>query len=216
MNIVAKWDHRIEQGIHKVSAKVRSWSQIKADAEAIRDYMDNENGKFPAPYKSAYALSHCQMDVGADPFHFFVLNNEFIRGTMERGKKDTDKNFYFPSQIIVNAQILEAPEKLKVNKPMRNVVKINGVMTPQVSIVESMEKNLISVPEACMSYPNRTKKNMDRFYRIKVRYQYPKTVLGVTFLRTKTEWAEGLKAHILQHEIDHANAKNMYYENSNK
>ena len=58
-----------------------------------------------------------------------------------------------------------------------------------------------------MSFPNRKPKNVEVYYRIKVRYQIP----AWYGLKTKTEWVEGLKAHIFQHEINHAHGKNIYY-----
>ena len=209
---IVKWNHKEEKGIYKVSEKVSRYSRIKDIAEPMVKWLDENNGKFPLPYTTAYAVSHCQVE--ADPWAFFVLGYEFmVSNKPNRSKKDTTKNFYFPSQIIVNARILEAPEKLSVNKPVRKLVKKGGKIVPEISIVPSEEKNLIGVPEACMSFLHRTQRTTERYYRIKVRYQYPRKILGMWFLWTKTEWVEGLKSHIFQHEIDHAEAKNMYFKN---
>lgn len=212
MEIVKKWDHKVEEGIYRVSKPVKNWAQIKHVAENMVSFFDESEGNFHLDYKSGYALSHCQMDVGKYPFAFFVLNDQFIKGHSERTNRDTNKNFYFPSRVIINAKILETPEKLDVTKPVRKLHRENGKLIPRIELTETQEKNLIGVPEACFSFTNRTPKTMERYFRIKVRYQYPRKVLGITVLITKTEWCEGLKAHILQHEIDHANAINMYYD----
>jgi len=207
---IAKWNHKEEKGIYKKSAKVRSWRQLKPIAEPMVAWLNENNGHF-AHFPTAYAISHCQVE--ADPLHFFVASTELMRANeINRSKRDNNKNYYFPSQIIVNAQIIEVPEKLKVNKPVRKMVKVNGSIQPKIEIVPSEEKNLIGVKEGCMSFPHRQERTTSRYYRIKVRYQYPKTILGITFLRTKTEWVEGLKAHIFQHEIDHAQAKNIHFK----
>jgi hypothetical protein len=210
---IKKWDHNVEEGIYKEAKHVKSYRQIKKDAEAIRDYIDENNGYFPEPYKTAYALSHCQLDIGKEPYHFFVVGYEFLLSNKEhRPKRDTIKNFYFPSQIIVNAEVLETPEKIDVKKPVRKLVKKDGQLKPTIELIEKQEKNKIGIAEACMSFLHRTPKTMERFYRIKVRYQYPLKVLGISFLVTKTEWVDGLKSHIFQHECDHAKGENMFYK----
>lgn len=213
MEIVKKWDHTKQEGIYKPSDSVNHFSQIKAITDEMVPWLNENNGHFTEPYKIAYAVSHCQ--VAADPWAFFVVSDELLLSNREnRPKKDTKINYYFPSQIIVNAKIIEVPERLKVNKPERKVVKdAQGRVSTRIEIKESMEKNLIGVQEACMSFLHRTPKTKERYYRVKVRYQYPKKILGMWFLWRKTEWVEGLKAHIFQHEIDHANGKNMFYDN---
>ena len=209
---IEKFDHTKREGIYCPSLPVSSYSQIRAICDEMVPWLNENNGKFPIPYQLAYAVSHCQ--IAPMPWHFFVASSEFLLSNkVNRSKRDTLKNFYMPSQVIVNARILEIPEKLSVNKPVRKVVKKNGVMTPEITIVPSEEKNLIGVPEACMSFPNRTSKTMARYYRIKVRYQYPSKWFGLFwYLKTKTEWVEGLKAHVFQHEIEHAEGKNMFYK----
>lgn len=207
---IVKWDHKEEKGIYKKSARVRSYKQLKPYIDEMLPWFNENNGKFPHPFPTAYAISHCQ--VAADPLHFFVASTELLISNQDnRSKRDTKKNYYFPSQVIVNAVILEAPEKLKVNKPVRRIEKVNGVMQPRVTIEEAMEKNLIGVKEACMSFPHRSERTVERNYRVKVRYQYPARFLGIWYLKTKTEWVDGLKAHIFQHEVDHAEAENIHY-----
>jgi peptide deformylase len=60
-----------------------------------------------------------------------------------------------------------------------------------------------------MSFPDKKDKLVKRYYRIKVKYQI--VILGGLFLKTKKEILEGLKAHVFQHEYDHAQGKNIFY-----
>lgn len=210
--LIRKWDHNKEEGIYRKSIPVEHYSRIKNTAEKIVSWLNENNGNLPEPYKEAYALSHCQLE--AYPFHFFVVTNKLLRANNpERSKKDTDTNFYFPSQIIVNAHILQVPEKIKVNVPERSFANVGGKMIPKIIIKEKMERNTMDVPEACFSFPYRSQKTMERHYRVKVFYQYPVKILWFSFLRSRTEWVEALKAHIFQHEIEHANAQNIYFQN---
>jgi len=211
MFTIAKWDHKKEEGIYAVSAPVKRFSVIKDTAFNMVKWLNDNNGNFPEPYITAYAVSHCQVE--AKPYHFFVVNKDLIGKKKDKKGRNTSKNFYFPSQIIVNAEILEIPEKIKANKPERVVVKENGRVGTKVVIKEVMEKNKIGVPEACMSFLHRTQKTMERYYRVKVKYFIPKKILGFYYLSKRVEWVEGLKSHIFQHETDHAKGLNMYYQN---
>jgi peptide deformylase len=214
MEIVTKNDHTKAEGIYAVSRKVKSYKQIREDAEAMVAFFDGKEGNFDGDYKSGYALSHCQMDIGKDPWAFFVVNRDFLTANKDnRPKKDNNTNFFFPSRVIVNAQILEAPERIQVTKPARKIVREGNQVSTKIVLEEAMESNKIDVPEACFSFPLRKSKNKQRYFRVKVRYQYPRKFLGLfPFLWTKTEWVQGLKAHLFQHEIQHAEGKNMYYD----
>lgn len=209
---IKKFHHESGKGIYSISKPVAKWAQITSVAEDMIKWLDENNGKFPEPYRTAYAVSHCQVE--DDPFAFFIVSNDFILGQVERVKKDTKKNFYFPSRVIINAEILEAPEKIEARLPKREVARDDkGNIGSKIVVTKGEVKNIVFVPEACMSFSNRTQKNMERFYRIKVRYQVPRKILGINYLKTITEVVEGLKAHIFQHEVDHAHGKNMYYKN---
>lgn len=214
MEIVKKWDHKVEEGIYKQSRPVKRYAHIKPIVEDMIKFFDGSEGSFDVVYKTGYALSHCQMDVGKDPYAFFVLNSQFlIANKAQRPAKDTKKNFYFPSRVIVNAKILNIPEKIHVTKPVRRIERVGNKVQPKITLEEADEKNLIGVPEACFSFTHMKPRTTERYFRIRVRYQYPVKLLGLfPVLWRKTEWVEGLKAHIFQHEIDHANAKNMYYD----
>ena len=74
--------------------------------------------------------------------------------------------------------------------------------------VERKIDNKMIVPEGCMSFQYRKQRNTLRFCEIKVRYQY---IGKLGLLKTFEGTVTGLKAHIIQHEVDHANAKNIFH-----
>lgn len=186
--------------------KVSKWDEIKADALAGMAYLDEKQGDFSGNWKECYALHACQFrDTDSDsvfPHNWFVLAKNMV------GKDP----ILFRSRFIVNPVILEAPEKIEKMVPVKELVKgDDGEVKMGFKKEKQTLNNVISMGEACMSFPQRTKKNVNRMYRIKVRYQMPRTALGITFLYTKTEWIEGIRAHIFQHEVDHAQGKNIYH-----
>ena len=176
-------------------------------AKRMVKWLNDNNGHFKAPYITAYAVSHCQ--VSENPYAFFVVNKELINemklfDTRARSRK----NFYFASQAIFNARILVATDKIKGKVPKREVCKNSeGKIDSRLVYEDGLVPNTIMVPDCCMSFPDKKPKNVEVDYRIKVRYQIP----AWYGLKTKTEWVEGLKAHIFQHEINHAHCKNIYY-----
>ena len=203
-------DHKSGKGIYAIAKPVERYSHVKETAERMVLWLNTNNGRFPAPYLTAYAISHCQID--DEPYQMFVVSKELIRSdevTIKKGSRlQNDTNFFFPSQVIFNAQILEAPEKVERDVPSREVkTEKDGQVTSEIKMEKKMISNKIDVDDACMSFPRRTQKKTERYYRIKVRYQ----IKGFIGLRTVSEWVEGLKAHIFQHEIDHQNAINIYY-----
>jgi len=213
--IKPKHDHTQPIGIYAIAKPVARFGdkEIKDTARRMIAWLNANNGAFPAPYVTSYAISHCQ--VADEPYRLFVVSSELVRNAGIELKRETRqqnrKNFFFPTQAIFNAEILETPEKMKAKIPKREVTKENGKVSSKITVNEGEVSNRISVPDACMSFPQRTKKNTERFFRIKVRYQ---TMSAFGVLVSKTEWVEGLKAHIFQHEIDHANAINIYYGKS--
>lgn len=209
---IEKWAHQVPKGIYKKSTPVERYRDAQAKAEEMVAWLNENNGKFTGALPTAYAISHCQVE--ADPLAFFVVHKEMIGNHKSKHGRNTYKNYFFPSQVIVNARILESVDKIKATVPRRNVQKKGMTVQAPIEFKEEMVSNKIGVPEACMSFPDRSNgKTMERFFRIKVRYQIPRRLLGVTYLRTITETVEGLKSHIFQHEIEHAAGKNMYYKN---
>jgi hypothetical protein len=212
MEIATKHDPKSNKGIYAIAHKVKSYSQVKEIINEMVPWLNQNNGKFPAPLHTAYAVSHCQ--VADDPFAFFVVSRELLGNKHSKLGRNTYKNYFFPSQVIINAEILEAPEKIAAKIPKRELVKDErGKFTStKITTKDGEVNNIIEVPDACMSFLHKTQKNTMRYYRITVRYQIVRKFLGIfPYLSTRKEVVEGLKAHIFQHEIDHAHAKNIYY-----
>lgn len=206
--IATKHDPESDKGIYAIAKRVKSYRSVKNIVEPMIKWLNDNNGHFPAPAVTAYAIAHNQ--VCDEPHAFFVVHEEMVNKLrLKNDKKRNNKNFYFPAQAIFNAKILEAPEKVKARVPKREVCKDNqGKVSSKITSEWGEVSNKIFVPDACMSFPSRTGRNTERFYRIRVKYQ-TKAWWG---LRSRTEWIEGLKAHIFQHEIDHAHAVNIYYK----
>ena len=210
--INVKNDHTSGKGIYAVSKPVKSYKEVKHIVEPMIHWLHQNNGHFPPPHAVAYAVSHCQ--VADEPYAFFVVHKELLGGKKMKQGKNTAKNYYFQSPVIFNAKILETPEKIEAKIPSRELVKNEkGEVTGNKIVVkDGMVTNLIEVPEACMSFAHRKQKNTKRYYRIKVQYYEYANILGIEYLKKRVEWVEGLKAHILQHEIEHAQGENMYYK----
>lgn len=203
-------EHTSGKGIYAVSRRVKRYADVKETAARMTGWINANNGRFPAPYVTAYAISHCQIE--DEPVQMFVVSKELIRrddvAIKAMNRLQNEKNFFFPSQIILNAEILESPEKVERDVPSREVkTEKDGKVTTEIKTEKKSISNKIFVDDACMSFPKRTQKKTERYYRIKVRYQ----IKGLFGLKTITEWVEGLKSHIFQHEIDHQNAINIYY-----
>lgn len=206
--ISEKHEPRSDKGIYAVSKRVESYRQVSNLVNSLTSWLNTNNGQFDYDdiHKTAYAIAHSQ--VADEPFDLFIVNEELINKYDIKTKGQNKSNFFFPSQAIFNARIIESPLKIKAKVPKREVVTKNGSVDSKVVVTESDVNNKIQVSEGCMSFPHRTPKNVERFYRIKVKYQ----VKGFFGLKTITEWVEGLKAHIFQHEIDHAQGKNIYFK----
>ncbi|MFA5300300.1 MAG: peptide deformylase [Lutibacter sp.] len=99
----------------------------------------------------------------------------------------------FKAQIIINPEIVEAP----LNK---EITQTNGT---KITI-----PNAIEYQEPCMSFPYRQPKRVDRYDVIKVKYQIP-SLFG---LKTITTQLSGIASEIFQHEFDHLQGKNIYFE----
>lgn len=171
------------------------------------------NGSFKGEFSKGFAIAHCQVANVVDPIKLFVVEDELVRQNVPEIKKQNNINCFFESPAIFNAEILEAPEKIKRMVPKRNISKPEkGKVEVEIVKEEKELSNVINVPEACMSWKHRKARNKDRFHTVKVRYQYvDKNLLGIEVVRTFEGWVDGLKAHILQHECEHFDGKNMYY-----
>ena len=192
-------------GIYAISKRVAPFCEAIKEAIRLKEWLNDNNGSFHRDNKYAYAISHCQ--VAREPYAFFVVCDELINSlNMAMTKSRNKTNFFFPKQEIFNAKILVATDKIKGKKPER--VPDDSKQGYKIVVKDGLVPNKISVPDSCMSFPLKRKKNVEIFYRIRVQYQ----IRGwFGFLITKREWVEGLKAHVFQHEINHANGINMYY-----
>lgn len=200
-------------GIYAKSVVVEPKKHIQTAQEMI-DWLNATNGSFKGEFSRAFAIAHCQVANIEAPLKLFVVSTDFVGRDVPETKKQNMINCFFEAQAIWNAEILETPDHLmkmvpkrKINKPAKGQVEVEIVQE------ETKVNNLITVPEACMSWCHRKARNKDRYHTIKVRYQYlDKNVLGMTVVKTFEGWVEGLKAHVLQHECEHFDGKNMYFD----
>ncbi|MCK9578715.1 peptide deformylase [bacterium] len=105
----------------------------------------------------------------------------------------SDKPFNF---FVVNRKLI--PEL---------VFKYRIIINPKLIKGEGMK---IKMPEGCMSFPFRKEKYVERYYKVRVEYQVP-VMFGK--LKTITENLTGLQSQVFQHECDHGEGKNIYFEN---
>jgi peptide deformylase len=197
-----------------VAVKPKEYKQLAAD---MCKWLDETNGHFKGSFQRGFAIAHCQVANVPEPIKLFVLDKDLVvpEGKEPKGKQ-TLVNCFFEAQAIFNAEILEAPDKITKQIPRRKVTHPKDKpLEVQVEVVYEPKEvdNRIMVPEACMSFNehNRKERNTQRFHTIKVRYQYlSKNMLGIETVKTFKGWVEGLKAHILQHEVDHHEGRNMY------
>ena len=200
---------------HKPSERVgrhnlkRAYEEAKALATFLHE--GNKSG-FTGNWRQAVGISHCQ--VSDEPLAMFAISEELVDAKGKpKNRNQNRKNWWFPAQVIFNAEIIEALDEIERLVPKREVVRVpnSKEMEIKISRAYKMVSNLIDCDDGCMSYPNRTKKKTKRYHTIKVRYQIMRSFLGFRWLKTVTEEVEALKAHICQHEIDHSFGIDMYF-----
>ena len=167
-----------------------------AIAQQVVDDLNEINGSFEGTYKSAFALSHNQVE-SDDPCAIFFVAREFVEKPEEDVKDDTrtDTNWYFPAQAIFNAVIEQALPVFLAEHEKDGKKK-------QVAV-----SNMFHPEDACMSFPYRKPKKVERFLKIIVHYQIAKDGELVDVV----EECEGLKAHMFQHEIDHHHGIDIHF-----
>lgn len=166
-----------------VSKKVRGFKEIQESAHKMMELL--ENGEFKGYYPKGYALAHAQ--VTFNPSAFFVV----LRDLVKKG--------YFEHTVIMNPQILDSA----LYKPVKESDVQIGL--PR----EFQEPNALSCTEGCLSLPHRRAKSITRYDRIKVTYQIPGGLFGKKRI---TKWLTGLPSQIFQHEYDHTQGKNIYFD----
>lgn len=201
---------------HKPSERVtrKNLDRAYAEAKELVAYLEDGNkAGFTGNWRQAVGLSHCQ--VSEEPLAMFAVSSQLVVKPKKFTRNQNNKNFYFPAQVIFNAEIIEALDEIERLVPKRNLVKGEKKGEFSVQITKEFKKvsNLIEAPDACMSYPQRTKKNTQRYHTIVVRYQIMRSFLGFKWLKTVTEEVESFKAHVFQHEIDHSYGIDMYFGN---
>jgi len=192
---------------NKTSRNVKKWSEIAKTAKAMVKWLDDTNGEFKGQHNSAYAVHHTQ--VSEEPYNFFVVAEQMCQKPDEK-KNITEENYVFPARIIINPKVVKK-EKVLMSKEPNKIKKIDEETGKEYVDIEWKDKevkNKITVKEGCMSFPHRKSKNVQRYYRVTVRYQI-KTLIG---LKEVEETIEGVKAHIFQHECDHAKGNNIFYD----
>ena len=120
------------------------------------------------------------------------------------------KGLWEKAYAISHAQVSNSPKNFFVlNEGMENGIlkKMFGswcIVNPE--IIWKDDLYLVDFKDACMSFPFRQPKNIQRYYIIKVKYYVP--FLG--FLRKKVKRFENIPAFIVQHEGEHSQGKNIY------
>lgn len=216
---ITKTHHESGLGIYAPSRTIETkedWKAARAVADEMVAWMNERNGNFAGEFKRAFAIAHCQVVDHDHPWKLFVVAKEMVDGAPELvGQKEQSLvNSVFEGQVIFNAEVLEAPDKITRKVPERVVTKDpNDIRKVSVEVVAKDKEldNTITVKEGCMSFPLRSERNVARKFRIKVRYQWLKRGLLGTKVETFEGYVEGLKAHIFQHECDHFATKNIHF-----
>jgi hypothetical protein len=172
---------------YRLSKPVEAYKEIKGEVEKLKRFI--VSGKFQGYYNKAFALPHSV--VSETPFAFFIVAPEVMAEKM------------FKAQVVVNPEVIEAKEFFEASeKDLKDVP--DELKKTQIQI-----PNIIDYQEPCMCFPFRQPKKIKRYNRIKVRYQIP-TLLGG--LKTVEDELQGIASEIFQHDTDHINGKNIYFE----
>ena len=129
------------------------------------------------------AFSLSHCQVSETPFSFFVVSPDVMAEKM------------FKDDVIINPKIVSALPTKKVES---------------AKVGEFIElPNLVKCEEPCMSFPFRKPKNVVRYNEIEVQYQVVSLIGG---LKTVSQTLNGIASEIFQHEYDHCQGKNIYFE----
>ena len=109
---------------------------------------------------------------------------------------------------IHHAQVSEKPcAFFAVNAKYVESFELTRRLIINPRIVSVDQRSVVYLKEACMSFPYRAGKHVLRYGRITVEYHIP--IIGE--LEKLVEECAGLKAIVFQHEIDHQQGKNIYF-----
>lgn len=176
---------------YKISKPVSNYKEIKAVAEEMKRFI--VVGKFEGFYNKAFAIAHCQ--VSETPMSFFIVAPDCVNEGMFKG------------QVIINPQIISAPLQKNIAVYPEAVKKL-GLDPEKIKGKPVNIPNAIEYLEPCMSFLFRRPKKIIRYDEIHVRYQIP-SFFG---LKTITADLVGIASEIFQHEYDHTQGKNIYFE----
>ncbi|MCK5027371.1 MAG: peptide deformylase [Candidatus Pacebacteria bacterium] len=93
------------------------------------------------------------------------------------------------------------------NDPLRFFVTYDGMVIINPKIVKR-DSETITIIEACYSFANREGKNIKRYAKIYVDYQFMKKKGDV--VQRRDQLFEDTKARVVQHELDHFQGKSIY------
>jgi peptide deformylase len=123
---------------------------------------------------------------------------------MEVMKNKQFDGYWDDAFAISHTQVSKEPKRFFViNEKL--IDEFGSWCIVNLEILKKYEKCLY--PEACMSFPYRKEKSVERYAKIKVRYFVP--FLNM-FLIPKWKTFKNLNAFICQHEYDHSCGKNIY------
>lgn len=183
---------------YKVSKPVSSFKEIAGQVKELVHFVDN--GKYEGFYNKAYAIAHTQ--VSETPYAFFVVANECVTNNPKM-------KWYkmFADRVIINPKIVEASEFREIDSNSEELKKL-GFDPAKLKVAKLKIPNTVEYNEMCMSFPFRTPKRIQRYSQITVQYQ----IKGIFGLKTIKATLLGIAAEIFQHECDHMQGKNIYFE----
>lgn len=171
---------------HVFAQPIRHFEAAVSDAREMITLMKEMSGE--GRERNIFALHHSQ--VNPRPLNFFVLN--FMLLPRKVGNKEL-----FASSVICNARIIGTDVPKEILK--------------QNEITDYKEQAKIPMSEGCASFPNRTPKYVPRYEWVKVAFEVPDEKDMTKFHKQELD-LPGIYAQIFQHEIDHANGKNIYFD----
>lgn len=126
---------------------------------------------------------------------------------------------YSSCYAIAHGQVSREPEWFFVineeqkDENDKNIAKqVGSWCVINAEILET--KHLIRWQEACMTFPHRQPKKIERYNEIKVKYQIPS--FGGRWLWWRTKTFTGVIAFMFQHEQQHQLGENIYGINNQK
>lgn len=171
---------------YEPSKMVKAYSDIAEDVKKLKKYIITADKD-----RSCYAIHHSQ--VSEKPFDFFVVHPRYVVG----------EHPIFKDRVIINPKILNPV--MTERPPFLQLFAEDNEANRE--IYHSMPAAVMShrIDEGCMSFPHKRSKKVERYIQINAEYQNEKMEKINVFL-------VDVAAQIFQHEIQHGQGKNIYYE----